>query len=185
MELQKLNPWNWFKHEHSIPVHKDIAAVKQGNFLKSACPLTDVHKLRNELFRGFGFPGEFSSLFPSMGIDDSFMQSFSANINVACDDKLYTITLEAPGMDQEDLSIDLKDRVLVVSGNKQQKTEEKDKHFYCIERHYGAFQRVLAIPDDADVESIRASMNRGILTITISRKETSDAQVKRIDIDHG
>ncbi|MGD9386334.1 MAG: Hsp20 family protein, partial [Thioalkalispiraceae bacterium] len=68
-------------------------------------------------------------------------------------------------------------------GNKQQEQEEKDKHFYRIERHYGSFERVLAIPDDAETNKITASMKNGVLTIDIPRKEMPATEAKRITIE--
>ena len=74
---------------------------------------------------------------------------------------MYTITLEAPGMEQKDLSIELKDSTLYIKGKKQQKQEEKDKNYYRVERHYGSFERVLANPDDGNADEIEASMKNG------------------------
>jgi HSP20 family protein len=72
--------------------------------------------------------------------------------------------------------------VLLIKGNKQQEQEEKDKHYYRIERRYGAFERVLAIPDDGNADEISATMKHGVLTVKIPRKELPDSSVKRIAI---
>ncbi|GJL74983.1 Hsp20/alpha crystallin family protein [Nitrosomonas sp.] len=115
---------------------------------------------------------------------DDLMPVFRANVNIASDDRQYTITLEAPGLAQEDLSIELKDRVLVIKGAKHEEQEEKDQHFYRKERRYGAFERVLAVPDDADTDGIHASMDKGLLKITIPRQEVDKSSVKKIVIKH-
>ena len=115
-------------------------------------------------------------------MNDNFVQAFRADVNIASDDRQYTITLEAPGLEQKDLSIELKDRTLFIKGNKQQDQEENEKHFYHVERRYGAFERVLAIPDDAIADEISATMKNGILKVTIPRKDVPVADVKNIDI---
>jgi HSP20 family protein len=115
--------------------------------------------------------------------NEDLLPAFHANVDIASDDKQYTISLEAPGMEQKDLSIELKDQALFIKGNKQQEQEEKDKHFYRIERHYGSFERVLAIPDDAETNKITASMKNGVLTIDIPRKEMPATEAKRITIE--
>ena len=189
MDFHKLNPWNWFKHEESKQQESSIVPVKREQYNQAQYPLANLSHLHNEIdrmfenaFRGFGLPSLSRSNRWEQMFSDDFLPAFRANVNIASDDKQYTITLEAPGMEQKDLSIELKDRVLVVKGNKQQQQEEKDKQYYRIERHYGAFERVLAVPDDADVDEINARMDKGLLTITIPRKKVAETDVKKIDI---
>ena len=56
-----------------------------------------------------------------------------------------------PGLEQKDLSIELKDQILIIKDIKQQEQEESDKQYYRFERRYDAFGRILATPDDADI----------------------------------
>ena len=86
------------------------------------------------------------------------------------------------GLAQNDLSIELKNRVLLIKGSKQEEQEKKDQHYYRKERRYGSFQRVLAVPDDADIDGIQASMNKGVLTIKIPRHEAGLSNIKKITI---
>ncbi len=187
MDMKKLNPWNWLKHEEKQD-QKEMIPIKHGEYMQAHHPLTNMMQLHSEIdrlfddaFRGFPLLSR-SSLWDQMMSDD-FMPTFRANVNVASDDKQYTITLEAPGMEQNDLSIELKDHALFIKGNKQQEQEEKDKHFYRVERHYGSFERVLAIPEDSNADEISASMKNGVLTITISRRELPKSDVKKIEIN--
>jgi len=193
MDLQKLNPWNWFKHEEPKKNNPEIVPVKDDDQPLSKLPqinnLNQLHReidrLFDDAFRGFGLLGRPRSDFLSPFLSDDFMPVFRANVNIACDDKQYTITLEAPGLSQDDLSIELDNRTLVIKGSKQEEQEEKDKHYYRKERRFGTFERVLAIPDDADIDDIQANMDKGLLTITIPRKEVEKSDVKKINILKG
>jgi len=185
MDIKKLNPWNWFKHEEKQ--QRDIP-VKQGDILPASHPFSNMLQLHREIdrlfddaFRGAAAPGQAPLLNRLLGND--FIPAFHASVDVLSDDKNYTITLEIPGLEKKDISLELQDRMLLIKGNKQQEKEEKDKHFYRIERHYGTFERVLAIPDDGDAEQISASMKNGILTVTIPREDTVDSSVRKIEID--
>ncbi|MBI1425604.1 MAG: Hsp20 family protein [Gammaproteobacteria bacterium] len=186
MDMKKLNPWNWFKHEEKQD-KQEVVPVKPGETLPAQNPFANMMQLHREIDRLFdeafrGFPSLSMPSWPRLGGED-FVPAFHASVNVASDDKQYTITLEAPGMEQKDLSIELKDQALFIKGNKQQETEEKDKHYYRIERQYGSFERVLALPDDANADEISASMKNGVLTVTIPRKELPEsASGKRIEI---
>jgi len=53
-----------------------------------------------------------------------------------------------PGLEQKGLSIEMKAQILII---KQQEQEESDKYYYRIERRDGTFERILAVPDDADI----------------------------------
>lgn len=188
MDIKKLNPWNWFKHEEGQDEKREIVPVKQGDYSQSQYPAANILQLHSEMGRLFedafrGFPSLGRSPFLEQMMGNSFMPIFRANVNVASDDKQYTITVEAPGMEQNDVSIEIKDRILYVRGDKQQEQEEKEKHYYRVERHYGAFERVLAIPDDGNTEEIKATMKNGVLTVNIPRMAVAAADVKKISID--
>ncbi|MFC1748941.1 Hsp20/alpha crystallin family protein [Pseudomonadota bacterium] len=188
MDMKKLNPWNWFKHEEKQD-NKETIPVKRGDYQQAQHPFTNIMQLHREIDRLFG--DAFRGL-PSLSrtplweqmMSDDFVPTFRANVNVAGDNGQYTITLEAPGMEQNDLSIELKDQALFIKGHKQQEQEEKDQHFYRVERHYGSFERVLAIPDDGNADKISASMKNGVLTVTIPRKELPKSDVKKIEINN-
>ena len=193
MDLHKLNPWNWFKHEEPEKAKSEIVPVKDDDQSLSRLPQVnhinqlhrEIDRLFEDAFRGFGLLGRPRSDSLSPFFSDDFMPAFRANVNIASDDKQYTVTLEAPGLSQDDLSIELKERVLVIKGTKQEEQEEKDKHYYRKERRYGAFERVLAVPDDGDIDGIQANMDKGLLTITIPRKEVEKKDVKKISIQKG
>ena len=193
MDLHKLNPWNWFKHEEPEKEKKEIVPTKREDYALSQSPFVnnisqlhrEIDRLFEDTFRGFGVPSWSRSPLWDQMLNNDFMPAFKANVDVASDDKQYTITLEAPGLEQKDVSIELKDQVLIIKGNKQQQQEESDQHYYRIERRYGAFERVLAVPDDADINSINATMDKGLLKITIPRKEVVESKSKTIEVKKG
>lgn len=189
MDIKKLNPWNWFKHEDKQQDKQETIPVKRSDYLQTQHPLSNMMQLHHEIDRLFsdafrGFPSLGRSPLWDQATNENFIPAFRANVNVASDEAQYTITLEAPGMEQKDLSIELRNRILFIRGNKQQEREEKEKHYYRVERHYGSFERVLAIPDDGNAEEISASMKHGVLTVTIPRRELPESDMKRIEINH-
>ena len=193
MDLQKLNPWNWFKHEetqaHSggqIPIKRTSGELDLTTTNQGFGPVQQLHqqidRLFDDAFRGFGLPSVRSALFePGGGWGTT---AFRPSLNVSSDNASYQISLEAPGMTEADLSIEVKDDILTIQGQKQEEKESKDRHFYRVERSYGHFQRTLALPDDAVADEIKATMKDGVLNLLIPRREVSDAEVKKITINH-
>jgi len=107
---------------------------------------------------------------------------YRPQIDVSGDDKHYEIKLDVPGMSESDLSIEVRDDLLLISGEKREDSEDKGKHYYRVERSYGAFQRTLALPDDANADEIDARLEKGVLRLEIPRRESSAQKVRRIDI---
>jgi HSP20 family protein len=193
MNLQKLNPWNWFKHEEDQSSYESTIPVKKNDYaeqLNNRNPILELHseidKLFDRAFQGFGLSPLFKTGLNEGGLLSKVRRStlFVPDLNVSSDDKEYTIILEAAGLEQKDISIDLTDRRLVIKGNKQEEIENKDKDFYRIERKFGSFQRILAVPEDAVVDGIKATMKNGLLTVKIPRAENQPSNSKKIEIEN-
>lgn len=186
MNLEKLNPWNWFRHEEGSRAAEDQVPVRREEYVHQgpAHPVTqwrrDVDRLFDDFVRGFGLP---SLLGGSLARD--LPGRFVPQVDVASDDRDYVITLEAPGLSESDINLELQDRRLIISGEKREEKEDKDKRFYRIERTYGSFQRVLAVPDDADLDKVNASMHNGVLKIRIPRLPGQRGSNKAIPIERG
>ena len=93
----------------------------------------------------------------------------------------YEISIEVPGMSASDVAIELRGGSLYVHGEKQERSEERERYYYRVERSSGRFERVLSLPEDADPDGIRASLDNGVLTIRIPRR-AADSGGRRIEI---
>ena len=82
----------------------------------------------------------------------------------------YRITMEVPGITVKDIKIEIEHRVLYISGEKKNQTEEKDQKHHRQECFYGEFKRELVLPDDALTEGIQAICKEHVLVIMIPRK---------------
>ncbi|RLT91252.1 MULTISPECIES: Hsp20/alpha crystallin family protein [unclassified Ketobacter] len=197
MDWKKLNPWNWFKHEESgnhaagqIPVKREAhsAAMPEtgDHYLQPMLQLhRDIDRIFEDTLRGFGFPSlgsRLSNIASGESGNAFYASAFRPSLNVSSDDESYQITVEAPGLKQDDFSIEINGDVMTIQGQKQEETENKDRHFYRVERSYGCFQRTLALPEDALTEDVRANLKQGVLTITIPRKELPAGSVKKIEV---
>jgi len=93
------------------------------------------------------------------------------------------VKVEAPGMDEKDISVTLSGDNLMIKGEKKSEKEEKDKHFHRIERCCGSFQRVIGLPVSVDQEKIKANYTKGVLDIRLPKK--AEAKPKEIPIKVG
>ncbi|KAF8266012.1 small heat shock protein [Lactarius quietus] len=98
------------------------------------------------------------------------------------DDKANTVcaTFELPGLQKEDVSIDINNNILTVSGETKQSTERNEEGYTLRERRYGKFSRSLSLPQGLKHEDIKATMDNGCLNVVFpkSAPETSPAKIK-------
>lgn len=190
MNLAKINPWNWFKHEEGVPSQQKIPIARNDNnaLVQSSNSNSllrlhhDMNQLFDNVFNTFGMPSLWSNSFENGLLGNQLSSQFRPNIDVTGDEHKYQVTLDVPGLKEENLTIELSEEVLTIKGQKEEYNEEKDKHFYRVERSIGTFQRTLALPNDANKDDITANMRDGVLTLEIPRLETEKSEVKRINI---
>jgi HSP20 family protein len=186
MDIKKLAPWNWFKKEQedagkSIPVHHPAG---NETFLGNEHPLIAFHRefdrLFNSMLQGFGrSPLGFSHT----GWPALTHEALKPTLDIGSTEKAYTVSVEVPGVEENDVRLELADGTLVIHGEKKQAKETEEKDFYCIERSYGAFRRVLSLPEDVDQDHIQAAFNNGVLTITMPRNALPKSKVRRIEVN--
>jgi len=91
------------------------------------------------------------------------------------DDRLV-IKAELPGVDKNDIKVELKDRVLTLSGERTYDNEVKEENYYRKERSYGKFQRAFTLPADVDSDKITAEFKDGVLRVEVPKPEEKKAK---------
>ncbi|KAI0353338.1 HSP20-like chaperone [Trametes cingulata] len=97
------------------------------------------------------------------------------------DKNLVTATFELPGINKQDVNIDLRNNVLTVSGESRAEQEKQENGYVVRERRFGRFARSLPVPEGIKPEEIKAAMDNGVLTVTFPR-QTAEQQPKRITV---
>ena len=101
------------------------------------------------------------------------------SIEMAEDDKAYHVTAELPGLDMKDISLDMRENTLAISGEK--KSEKKEGTHYT-ERTYGRFERVIGLPQEVDADKVSASFRNGVLTIDLPKNPRAQDKARKIEI---
>lgn len=86
------------------------------------------------------------------------------------DDKAITLTAELPGLGEDNIELVLREGMLTLRGEKRSEREERTDAYSLSERHYGAFERSFRVPDNANVDKITATFEKGVLTVVVPRK---------------
>jgi len=181
MDIKKLNPWNWFSREEPAGETLPVTTSHNAVALHPADALTRFHQELDQsfanLFRSFG-KGPLAAWPGAAGAN-----TWRPSVDVVSHDKDYVVSVEVPGADAKDVHLEVTpDGALIVSGEKRQETSSKDGGVHRIERSYGAFRRVLSLPDDVDRDAIDARFKDGVLTITCPKTAVATAPGRKIDI---
>jgi HSP20 family protein len=84
-------------------------------------------------------------------------------------DEHFVLRADLPGVDENDVKVELEDNVLTISGERRHEQEVKNGGYYRIERASGAFARTLTLPEGVDAEAVQASFDKGVLDVRIPK----------------
>ena len=91
------------------------------------------------------------------------------------------IKAELPDVDQKDIDVRIEDNTLTLKGERRHEGEVKKENYHRIERYFGSFQRSFSLPVTIDQQQVTAACDRGVLTITLPKKE--ETKPKQINIE--
>jgi len=92
----------------------------------------------------------------------------------------FVVRAELPGMDHEDIDINVQNNILTLKGEKKQEKKEENESFHRLERSYGSFSRSFTLPTGVSPDDIKASFKDGVLEVTMPKAE--EVKAKRIAI---
>lgn len=171
MNLRELTPLRWLtRDEPPSRLWPDIS--------RSEYPLTSLQQQIDRLFDQA--MRELPSL-PEWGAE-SMGHALRPKLDIREAGEAYIITVEVPGVQKEDVTVEVRNDSLIISGEKRQEQEKKEERYHRVERSYGTFRRVLALPDDAKGDEIRATFKDGVLTLRVPRDKAAGKDAKKITI---
>jgi HSP20 family protein len=93
------------------------------------------------------------------------------------------VLAELPGVDQQDLDIQLDKDVLTIRGEREEESEREKANYYVMERSYGRFERSVQLPFTPKPDEVKASFDKGVLTIRMPKSQEQGAH--RIELSSG
>lgn len=168
MDLQKWTPWSWFRSES-----QDAPAGREPQ------PLSGMHRELDRwmdgMLRQFGLPAMEAG-------SGEMPELLRPRLDIAERDGDYLISVEVPGVEEQDIRLTLDKDRLVIEGEKRQESTTREDRYQRVERAYGRFRRLLDLPADAQPEGIEATFDKGVLTITVPRSGEAGSARREIPI---
>ncbi|CAJ1938454.1 unnamed protein product [Sphenostylis stenocarpa] len=132
-------------------------------------------------FKDFPFPSSLSNSFPEFSRENSAF--VSTRVDWKETPEAHVFKADIPGLKKEEVKVEIEDdNVLQISGERNVEKEDKNDAWHRVERSSGKFMRRFRLPENAKVEQVKASMENGVLTVTVPKEEDKKHEVKAIEI---
>lgn len=115
--------------------------------------------------------------------DSPIVMTSSLNSYLDINDKQYTLNIDIPGFDKEQIKIELQGDYLVITAQKIQNDQVKDDNKYSGQRARNVFHQKLFLPKDIDRNNISSNLKNGVLTVILPRTPIKVEDVKTIPIN--
>lgn len=105
----------------------------------------------------------------------------SLSIDLIEHDDEFVVAVDLPGFERDDVSIRVTDHQLRIEAEQEGSLDEEQENYIRHERSHQSMRRSVRLPDEVDTESVSAEMRNGVLTVTLPKREDSEART--IDIE--
>ena len=129
----------------------------------------DVERMVNQAFGG-----------KPMNFEDSFTTTPPMNISES--DSAYEVEIELPGVDKKEVTVNVVDGVLSVSGERKSQNNSENGNLIWNEISYGSFKRSFQLAGEIQEEKIKATFQNGMLSLDIPKAEEVKPKAKKITI---
>jgi len=134
--------------------------------------LTHWNPFRAAKRRDDAFEDLFRDLFRRFEDDETMEPS----LDLSETEQDVTLKLQVPGVEKDQLHVEIGEDEVRVRGETRRETEEKKKHWYRQEIRYGAFERDVRLPTEVDASKAHADLKNGVLTIVVPKTSTPKAR---------
>ena len=126
--------------------------------------------LLDDFYRPFG--SLFREGFPSRLVSDS--EAWLPAVDIKRNDGAYSIEMEVPGFNPEEIDVEAHDGVLTIQGERHSESDKSEGDFIRRERRYGKFVRRFSLPAGASSDAINAQVKEGVLHISVPNSNGND-----------
>ncbi|MBI5893902.1 MAG: Hsp20/alpha crystallin family protein [Deltaproteobacteria bacterium] len=107
---------------------------------------------------------------------------WSPAVDIYETDESIILKAEIPGIDKKEVSIEVKNNMLILKGERKFEKEIKEENYHRMERAYGAFQRTFTLPNIIEKENVKAKYKDGILEITLPKVKGAKPKHVKVEV---
>lgn len=126
-------------------------------------PFNLLRQMTSELDRMFDEPWSFFQ-FPVATLESA---AWAPKVDVITNDNKLIARVDLPGMKKDDVSVEVADGLLTLSGERKKETKEEKDNYFREEREYGSFCRTVSLPKGVKADEVKASFVNGVLEVVV------------------
>ncbi|MBK9707417.1 MAG: Hsp20/alpha crystallin family protein [Acidobacteria bacterium] len=132
-----------------------------------------------------GFQEDFNRIFNStlprfMQGEESLGGKWVPSVDILENDNSIVLEADLPGVKPEDFKLHIENFKLTLSGERRFENEKKEDNYHRVERSYGTFTRVFALPSTVSVDEVKADLRDGVLKVTLPKRE--EVKARQIEV---
>jgi len=144
-------------------------------------PFTLLRQMTSELDRAFDEPF-FEFRWPALRTAEFAGATWAPRVDVFERDGQLVTKVDLPGMKKEDVTVQVTDGHLALSGERKQETEETKDNVYRSERQYGSFYRAVPLPQGVKLEDVKATFADGVLEVSVPLPSQPENKLRKVEI---
>lgn len=139
-------------------------------------PLRELTALQNDM-------GRLMSAFLGQANGEASGRTWVPAVDVWETEAELVYAFDLPGIPEDEISVELDEGSLIVTGERERVDETKDDRFYRYERRFGSFARTVGVPQGVTEDDVTAEYRDGVLEVKVRKPETP--KPRRIQIGAG
>jgi len=137
--------------------------------------LTSIQERMNQIFE--------DALSRSRGRDEGLRTGmWTPAVDIYEKNDSVVVKAEIPGVEKDQISVEVKDGILTLRGERKFERDVKEESYHRIERSYGTFMRSFSLPVSVDQEKVKATFRDGVLEVELPKKEQAKPKQVKVDI---
>lgn len=142
-------------------------------------PVSMIRRLAEEMDRAFDTFG-----LPASGWRRGPLSKelWSPQVEMLERDGNIVVRADLPGLKKEDVYVEVREKALILEGERKQEEEEEREDYYRSERRYGRFYRSIPLPEGIDPDKANATFKDGVLEVRMPAPERAEQTGRRIEI---
>ena len=132
--------------------------------------------IQNEINRVFN-----NVMAPFSSEEGELRGAWTPSADIAETENELVVSADLPGVNKEDIKVNVQNNVLTFSGERKQETKSEENNYHRLERSYGFFSRSFTLPATVKTDAIKAAYKDGVLRLTLPKAE--EAKPRQIVVD--
>lgn len=145
-------------------------------------PFMDPARWERDMMEDF-FGRRMRLRWPARFFGSDEMEVLAPTVDVYEEKDEIVVKAELPGIDKDNVKVNLTDHMLTIKGEKKKEEEVNKENYYRCERSCGSFVRAVELPSEVHADRVKASFKNGVLEVRMPKTEQAKAKEIKVQVE--